>query len=137
MDSQVVNGNRYAYEVRLVDAAGNVGNRTVRAVPGPRLIAPAAGAVVKGRKPPVLRWTPIRGARLLQRPAVPERTEDLERLADAGRLRLKRAWRFDGRRVRFEAGEYRWLVWPGFGARSKAEYGERIGVRKFTVPLTH
>ena len=49
-------------------------------------------------------------------------------------LRVKRAWRFDGRRVRFRSGEYRWLVWPGHGARSKADYGERIGVRKFTVP---
>ena len=36
-----------AYEIRVIDAAGNVGTRTVRAVPGPRLIAPAAGAVLK------------------------------------------------------------------------------------------
>ena len=116
VDSQVVNGNRYAYEVRVLDAAGNVGSRTVRAVPGPRLIAPAAGAVVKARKPPVLRWTPIRGASYYNVQLFRDGREDLERLADA-RAAPAQAQRggIDGRRVRFEAGEYKWLVWPGHG----------------------
>ena len=82
----------------------------------------------------MLRWTPIRGARYYNVQTVPGRTQSHERVADSARLKLKHRWRFDGRRVRFEAGEYKWLVWPGRGARSKADYGERIGVRKFTVP---
>ena len=133
VDSKVVNGNRYAYEVRVLDAAGNGVSRTVRAVPGPRLIAPADGAVVKGRKPPVLRWTPIRGADYYNVQLFREGRKILSAWPTRARLALKRAWRYRGRRVRLEAGEYKWLVWPGQGTRSKADYGERIGVRKFTV----
>jgi hypothetical protein len=134
VDSQVVNGNRYAYEVRVIDAAGNVGSRTVRAVPGPRLIAPAAGAVIKARKPPVLRWTPIRGASYYNVQMFRDGRKILSAWPTRARLPLKRSWTYRGRRVRFQSGEYRWLVWPGRGARAKADYGDRIGVRKFTVP---
>ena len=115
VDSKVVNGNRYAYEVRVLDAAGNGVSRTVRAVPGPRLIAPADGAVVKGRKPPVLRWTPVQGRGLLQRPAVPGGTEDLERMADARAAALKRAWRYRGRRVRSRSGRVQVARMAGTG----------------------
>ena len=83
-DAEVVNGTRYAYEVRVLDAAGNVGSRSATSVPGPRLIAPARGAVIEAGKPPLLRWTPVRAGELLQRPALPGRTEDPECLADAG-----------------------------------------------------
>jgi hypothetical protein len=134
VDSQVVNGNRYAYEVRVLDAAGNVRSQTVRARTGPRLIAPAAGAVVRSRKPPALRWTPVRGADYYNVQLFRDGRKILSAWPTRARLQLKRAWRYGGRRVRFEAGEYKWQVWPGRGARSRAEYGERIGVRKFTVP---
>ncbi len=102
-------------------------------MPGPRLIAPADGAVVKGRKPPVLRWTPIQGADYYNVQLFREGRKILSAWPTRARLALKRAWRYRGRRVRLEAGEYKWLVWPGQGTRSKADYGERIGVRKFTV----
>ena len=111
VDSKVVNGNRYAYEVRVLDAAGNGVSRTVRAVPGPRLIAPADGAVVKA---PQAAGAPVdadTGGGLLQRPAVPGGTEDLERMADAraagtqARMEVSRPPRASrGRRV--QAGTY-------------------------------
>jgi hypothetical protein len=137
VDSQVVNGDRYAYEIRVIDAAGNASSRTVRTVPGPRLIAPAAGAVVNSRKPPVLRWTTVRGARYYNVQLFRDGRKVLSAWPAQARLKLKHRWRYGGRRLRFVAGEYKWLVWPGRGARSKAEYGERIGVRKFTVHVTH
>jgi hypothetical protein len=46
---------------------------------------------------------------------------------------LKRRWRYGGRSWRLEPGRYRWLVWPGFGARSEADYGRRIGPATFRV----
>lgn len=49
------------------------------------------------------------------------------------RYRLKLRWRHDGRRYRLRPGEYHWIVWPGFGLRSKADYGRRIGRRGFGV----
>jgi hypothetical protein len=137
VDSHVANGSRYAYEVRVLDAAGNVRSRTIRAVPGPRLIAPAAGAVVKARRPPVLRWTAIRRADYYNVQLYRDGRKILTAWPTRARLKLKHRWRFDGRRQRFGSGEYRWLVWPGFGARSKADYGDRIGVRKFTVLRAH
>jgi hypothetical protein len=134
VDGQVVNDKRYAYEVRVADAAGNVRSRTLTAVPGPRLIAPAAGAVVKARKPPVLRWTAIRRADYYNVQLYRNGRKILSVWPTRATLKLKHRWRFDGRRERFTSGEYRWLVWPGLGARAKADYGDRIGVRKFTVP---
>ena len=134
VDSHVVNGSRYAYEIRIGDAAGNTVSRIVRAMAGPRLIAPAVGAVVKARRSPVLRWTPVRRADYYNVQLFRDGRKVLSVWPTRARLKLKRTWRFAGRRVRFEAGEYRWLVWPGFGARSKADYGDRIGVRKFAVP---
>jgi len=134
VDSQVANGSRYAYEVRVLDAAGNVGSRTLRAVPGPRLIAPSAGAMVKAREPPVLRWTPVRNASYYNVQLYRDGRKVLTAWPTRARLRLKRTWTYNGDRTRFTKGEYRWLVWPGRGSRSKADYGERIGVRKFTVP---
>jgi hypothetical protein len=40
---------------------------------------------------------------------------------------LKRRWTYGGRSWRLKPGRYRWLVWPGFGPRSKADYGRRLG----------
>ena len=133
-DTQVRNGNRYWYEVRAVDAAGNVASPTVAAVPRRRLIAPAPGALVDAAAPPLLRWTPVRGAQYYNVQLFRDGRKVMSAWPTRARLQLKRSWTYRGTRVRFGSGEYRWLVWPGRGARSKAEYGARIGVRKFTVP---
>ena len=86
LDVRVTNGVRYAYEVRAHDAAGSAASQTTTGVPvatgpdaappgptarmppGPRagrrrLIAPRAGTLVRPGRPPLLRWTPVRGAR--------------------------------------------------------------------------
>jgi hypothetical protein len=133
-DTQVRNGRRYEYEVRSVDAAGNVSSRTVTAKPGRRLIAPAPGAILDVTTPPLLRWTPIRGARYYNVQLFRDGRKILSAWPTRARLQLKRAWRYGATRVRFEAGTYRWQVWPGRVARSKADYGPRIGIRKFVVP---
>jgi len=49
------------------------------------------------------------------------------------RYQLKRRWRYGGRSWRLGPGRYRWFVWPGFGPRSKADYGRRIGPGRFRV----
>jgi hypothetical protein len=133
-DTQVRNGNRYSYEVRAVDSAGNVASRTVRAIPRRRLIAPGPGAIVDAATPPLLRWTPVRGARYYNVQLFRDGRKIMSAWPTRARLQLKRSWSNGGTRVRFGAGTYRWLVWPGRGARSKADYGARIGIRKFVVP---
>lgn len=49
------------------------------------------------------------------------------------RYQLKGRWKFGGGSWRLEPGRYRWFVWPGFGPRSKADYGRRLGPGRFRV----
>ncbi|MFZ0090593.1 MAG: hypothetical protein WAL63_13850, partial [Solirubrobacteraceae bacterium] len=48
-------------------------------------------------------------------------------------LQLAKSWRFGGHRYRLKPGRYRWYVWPGFGRRSAAHYGRRVGSGTFVV----
>ena len=49
------------------------------------------------------------------------------------RLRLRMRWTYRGKRQRLTPGRYAWLVWPGFGPRSDADYGRRIGRSTFVM----
>jgi hypothetical protein len=133
VDTEVANRRRYSYVVRMRDAAGNLGSRTVTAVPHPHLIAPAREAVIEAGDPPVLRWTPVTGARYYNVQLFREGRKVLSAWPRQSRLKLRRRWTYGDRRQRFLPGEYRWLVWPGRGPRAKGRYGERIGQRVFTV----
>ena len=46
---------------------------------------------------------------------------------------LKMRWTFAGKSRRLTPGRYRWMVWPGYGPRSKADYGKAIGRSTFVV----
>jgi hypothetical protein len=131
VDSRVQNGIRYRYTLTARDQAGNVSMRSLVATPGPRLLAPGQRARVSA--PPLLQWTPVRGASYynvqLYRAGIKVFSEWPAR---AG-LRLPRAWRLDGRRYRLRSGTYRWYVWPGFGRPAEARYGPAIGSRTFVV----
>ena len=48
-------------------------------------------------------------------------------------LQLHRTWRFDGRRYHLKPGRYKWYVWPGFGKRKAARYGQMVGSGTFIV----
>jgi hypothetical protein len=48
-------------------------------------------------------------------------------------LVLQKKWKFQGRKYTLTAGVYRWYVWPGFGARAAANYGEMLGFSSFTI----
>jgi hypothetical protein len=83
--------------------------------------------------PPLLRWTPVRGARYYNLQLWRRGTQILSVWPARPRYQLKRRWRYGGRSWRLEPGRYRWFVWPGFGPRSKADYGRRIGPGRFRV----
>jgi hypothetical protein len=158
VDGRVNNGVRYAYEVRVRDAAGNAGSDTVSAVPtgssagggggggggagpgsptggrgGRRLLAPSNGAVVRLGHPPLLRWTPVRGAEYYNVQLFRNGRKILTVWPARSQYQLKRRWTYRGEVRRLVPGKYRWLVWPGFGRRSKADYGRRIGPGTFVV----
>jgi hypothetical protein len=157
VDGRVANGVRYSYEVRVQDAADNATSQTTTGVPvatgpdaappgptartppGPRarrrrqLIAPRAGALVRPARPPLLRWTPVRGARYYNLQLWRRGAKVLSVWPARPHYQLKRRWTYGGRRWRLEPGRYRWFVWPGFGPRSKADYGRSIGPGWFQV----
>jgi hypothetical protein len=130
-DVRVRNDVAYRYVVTLADVAGNAARRELVAVPGPRLLAPARRALVTA--PPVLRWTPVRGARYYNVQLFRGGRQILSAWPKKPLLRLHARWRFHGRRHRLGDGTYKWYVWPGEGPRSARRYGERIGARSFVI----
>ena len=156
VDGRVANGVRYTYEARALDAAGNGVSQTVVGVPvgtgadaappgptaparrraryrRPRLLAPRLGTIVRPGRPPLLRWTPVRRARYYNVQLWRRGAKILSAWPARPRHQLKRRWKYGGRSWRLEPGRYRWFVWPGFGPRSKADYGRRMGPGRFEV----
>jgi hypothetical protein len=132
LERKLRNGRRYDYRLLAVDEAGNLATRTFSATPGPRLLAPAAGARVDA--PPMLRWTSVRGADYYNVQLFRGRRKLLSVWPTRPRLKLERAWRFGGHRRALKPGRrYRWLVWPGRGKRARNDYGQLIGSATFTV----
>jgi hypothetical protein len=132
-DRGLRNARAYAYRVTAVDAAGNAATRTVRVRPGPALLAPRSGTTV--RRPPLLRWTAVRGARYYNVQLFRDGRKVLSTWPREPRLRLPARWRFAGARRALDPGRYRWYVWPGFGDRSLRRFGARLGPRTFAVPV--
>jgi hypothetical protein len=129
-DKRVRNGARYRYTFIARDVAGNASERTLTVVPGPRLLAPYAGAVVAA--PPLLRWTPVRRASYYN-VQLYRRGKVLSAWPAHNSLQLRSGWRFARRHYSLKTGRYRWYVWPGFGPRSAARYGHLIGSGSFTI----
>ncbi len=130
VDTHVRNGTRYRYTIRARDQAGNSSVQTVVVTPGPRLLAPAANARVSA--PPMLTWTPVRGATYYD-VQLYRHGKVLSIWPGHASLQLRRSWRFDGHRYRLKPGRYRWFVWPGFKKRSAGRYGRVIGAGTFIV----
>jgi hypothetical protein len=130
-DRRVGNGKRYRYLLTLTDAAGNSASRELSGVPGRHLIAPAKRAALAS--PPLLTWTPVRGARYYNVQIFRKGRKILSVWPKQARLQLKSEWRFRGKRRRLKPGVYRWYVWPGEGRPAKRDYGKLIGSRKFAI----
>jgi hypothetical protein len=162
VDRRVENGVRYSYQVRVADAAGNASVQSVVGIPAappvgvvaapppgvaaapvapgpiavshrPRRIAPASGAVLAEGEVPVLRWPAVRRARYYNLQLFRDGRKILTVWPAQARYRLKLRWTYRGERLRLAPGDYRWLVWPGIGPRSRADYGKRIVRSTFEI----
>jgi len=141
-DKLVLNGIEYRYVIKAVDKAGN-DSAGVVAVAFPKasgLLSPKAGARVK--KTVKFTWRKVKSAKYYNLQAFYGGTRVFAATADAKVLSvwptkasfvLKKTWKYAGRKRTLKPGVYTWYVWPGFGPRSAAEYGELIGSRSFTV----
>lgn len=130
-DTSVQDGVQYAYTVTAVDQAGNTASQTITATPQARLVAPANSAHLAA--PPLLAWTPIRGATYYNVQLYRDGKKVLSVWPTKAQLQLHGNWRYDGRRFRLKPGRYRWFVWPGLGKRRAARYGHVIGSWTFVI----
>jgi hypothetical protein len=129
-DHAVRNNSAYTYTITAADQAGNVTRRTVRIVPGIRLLAPRANARLSA--PPTLRWTEIPKATYYNVQLF-KGSKILSAWPTHARFKLAKSWRFGGRRHRLAPGRYHWYVWPGYGAKRDAHYGKAIGNATFVI----
>jgi hypothetical protein len=127
-DFGVVGGETYTYTITVSDPAGNVASATmtVNAKGAPLAVASRIAA-------PRLDWRSIRGADYYNVQLFRGTQKVLSTWPTRPRLRLRRSWRYLGRRQRLVAGTYRWYVWPGYGRRSRHRYGRLLGTREFTI----
>jgi hypothetical protein len=144
-DHTVRKGVEYRYFIAAVDAAGNRSAGVVLTVT-PRavyLARPVEGDTV-ARAPVEFRWAPVRNAsyynlqlyRETRRVADgrPRTTKVLSAWPKQARFKLMRSWRYKGKRYSLASGSYRWYVWPGFGPRADASFGNVLGQSRFVVP---
>jgi hypothetical protein len=129
-DRKLRPGRNYVYRLTARDAAANQATKTREYVARGPLLNPAPGERVS--RPPLLVWTPVKGASyynvILSRGG--------RRVFSAwplrSRLRVPRAWTYNGRRYKLRPGTYSWYVWPGRGPLSAGKYGSMLGGSTFT-----
>jgi hypothetical protein len=130
-DREVRNKRQYRYVLTLTDEAGNAASREFVVIPRRQLLEPTKRAIVNA--PPLLRWTPVRGARYYNVQLFRGGRKILSAWPRRAELQLKERWRYRGRRYRLVDGRYHWYVWPGEGPRAARRYGDRIGARSFVL----
>jgi hypothetical protein len=133
IDRGLTNGTEYDYVVASADSDGNrspgVG---IVAVPKRNLLrSPKDGARLK--KAPKLLWARHGEADYYNVQLYRGAVKILSAWPIKPTLSLKKNWTFQGRRHSLTPGTYRWFVWPGFGPRANADYGEILGASTFQV----
>jgi hypothetical protein len=133
-DRGLKNGQRYRYRVSLVDQAGNRAPGTASAVPtSGKLLLPAKGERIRLVRVPLLVWKRVRKADYYNVQVFRGRTKVLSAWPRRTQFQLRRRWRFGGEQHRLAPGRYCWYVWPGYGKRSKRDYGKRLGSSCFRI----
>jgi len=130
LDTGLRPGRTYHYQLTGTDEAGNKVTRALDFLARGALLNPGPGERVS--RPPLLIWSPVKGASYYNVVLVRAR-----RVYSAwpvrSRLQLPRAWVYHGRHHRLRPGLYRWFVWPGFGRLSAGRYGRMVGGSSFVV----
>jgi hypothetical protein len=133
VDRRIRSGVDYSYEVAVFDQAGNRAVRVVGSRPpaATGILAPASGAVV--RKPPVVAWSPVKGATFYNVQLWRGRTKLLTTWVGSPKLALKQRWTFGGASRSLVDGRYKAYVWPALGTRRNPRYGKLVGQVEFVV----
>ena len=95
------------------------------------LLTPKDGAAVK--KQARLQWRPVKGANYYNVQVFFNTTKVLSAWPTKPWLVLKGRWKWNGHTYGLARGVYTWYVWPGFGTRAAAHYGDLLGSSTFRV----
>ena len=129
-DSGLKTGVAYHYRLTSLDQAGNQSvaqvTATLRA-----LYAPAAGKAAHAGT--ALRWNADKSATYYNLQLYRGTKKVLSAWPVGTSFRLPGSWTYAGHRYKLTRGKYRWFVWPGRGARARAQYGPLLGSSSFVV----
>jgi hypothetical protein len=131
VDRSVLNGVKYVYVVVAADAARHTDSEKVEALPKGPLRAPAEKESV--RRPPLLRWVPVRKAAFYNVQLFRNGRKILSAWPVKTRLQLRKTWKWNGRRRALVPGTYRWFVWPAYKRKQGIRYGKPLGFSDFVV----
>lgn len=132
-DIRLANDVRYRYVATALDRAGNRSAPAVAAVVPQAILLVAPRAAARISRPPLLRWVPYRAPRYYNVQLYRGGRKILSAWPARARFALRASWTHAGRRYRLVPGRYRWFVWPGYGPRTRAQYGQLLGGSTFTV----
>jgi hypothetical protein len=81
----------------------------------------------------LLRWVPVRKAAFYNVQLFRNGRKILSAWPVKTRLRLRKTWKWDGRRRTLVPGTYRWFVWPAYKRKGAVRYGKPLGFSDFVV----
>jgi hypothetical protein len=131
LDKPLPNDVRFEYSIRTFDQAGNPSSASKVLGRASRILSPHYGTEVGS--PPLVDWTSVTRATYFNMQLWRSGRKILSVWPDKSSYHLRADWRFGGRHYALRQGTYRVYVWPGFGARSAADYGGLLGWTSFTV----
>jgi len=131
-DRRFQNGTYYRYVIQAYDTSGNASSLVPAVVPPSVLLrSPRDGQTVKA--PPLFLWAGVPRASYYNVQVYRGAQKILSAWPAKAKLRMRSTWTYNGHRFRLRKGGYRWWIWPGFGPRSKAAYGQLLGTSTFIV----
>jgi len=131
-DRRFQNGTYYRYVIQAYDTSGNASSLVPAVVPPSVLLrSPRDGQTVKA--PPLFLWAGVPRASYYNVQVYRGAQKILSAWPAKAKLRMRSRWTYNGRRFHLRKGGYRWWVWPGFGPRSRAAYGQLLGTGTFIV----
>jgi hypothetical protein len=126
------NGLYYRYVVVSYDHAGNA-SRGAGAVVPPSILLRSPADAGRVHRPPLLVWVRVAKATYYNVQIYYGPRKILSAWPNPAKLKLSRSWLYSGRHFQLRKGLYRWYVWPAFGPRTKARYGQLLGQATFRV----
>jgi hypothetical protein len=132
LDRHFKNAQYYRYLIVSYDHLKNAsGGARALVQPSALLLSPRNGSVV--HRAPTFRWAAIPGARYYNIQIYTRGEKVLSTWPAKARQVLTSRWQYKGRRYELRRGLYVWWVWPGFGPRSRGNYGHLLGQGTFKV----